>query len=184
MKCKKCGTSLHPEQKLCIECGTQTELWPGGVRVAEKPPVEIPWKKVGIYGGAGLAALIILIVVLSMRVMPPDQVTASFHATDVFALPYVEGASLRHGTFHAALAHGRAIVTTHPPVALDELRDGENVLLVPPGDAHALAQGIRRVMDNPALRERLERGASELAQQFTWDRIAARTADVYKQIVS
>ena len=115
--------------------------------------------------------------------MSPDQVTASFHATDVFALPYVEGASLRHGTFHAALAHGRAIVTTHPPVALDELCDGENVLLVPPGDAHALAQGIRRVMDDPALRARLEGGASELARQFTWDRIAARTVDVYKQVI-
>ena len=109
--------------------------------------------------------------------LPPDQVTASFLATDVFALPYVEGASLRHGTFHAALAHGRAIVTTQPPVPLDELRDGENVLLVPPNDAHALAEGIRRVMDDSALRARLERGAAELAQQFTWDRIAARTAE-------
>ena len=115
--------------------------------------------------------------------MPPDQVAACFHATDVFALPYVGGASLRHGTFHAALAHGRAIVTTHPPVALDELCDGENVLLIPPDDAHALAQGIRRVMDDPALRARLECGASELARQFAWDRIAARTADVYQQVI-
>jgi D-inositol-3-phosphate glycosyltransferase len=115
--------------------------------------------------------------------MPPDQVTASFRATDVFALPYVEGASLRHGTFHAALAHGRAIVTTHPPMPLDELRDGENVLLVPSNDARALAQSLRRVMDDPALRVRLESGAARLAQQFTWDQIAARTADVYAQVV-
>ena len=114
--------------------------------------------------------------------MPPDEVAASFFATDVFALPYVEGASLRHGTFHAALAHGRAIVTTCPPVPLDELRDGQDVLLVPPNDAHALAQGICRVMDNPDLRARLERGAAELAQQFTWDRIAARTIQVYEQV--
>ena len=113
--------------------------------------------------------------------MPPDQVTASFLATDVFALPYVEGASLRHGTFHAALAHGRALVTTQPVLPLDELRDGENVLLVSINDAHALAEGIRRVMADPALRARLERGAAALAREFTWDRIAARTAQVYEQ---
>jgi glycosyltransferase involved in cell wall biosynthesis len=110
-------------------------------------------------------------------------VAAGFFATDVFALPYIEGASLRHGTLHAALAHGRAIVTTYPPVPLGELRDGQDVLLVPPNDASALAQGIRRVMDDPDLRARLERGAAELAQQFTWDRIAARTVQVYEQVL-
>ena len=113
--------------------------------------------------------------------LPPDQVTAGFLATDVCALPYVEGASLRHGTFMAALAHGRAIVTTQPPIALDELRDGENALLVLPNDAGALADGIRRVMADSVLCARLERGSSELARQFTWDRIAARTAEVYER---
>jgi len=115
--------------------------------------------------------------------LPPDQVTAGLLATDVCVLPYVEGASLRHGTFMAALAHGRAIVTTQSLVALDELRDGENVLLVPPNDAGALADGIRRVMADSALCARLERGAAELAEQFTWDRIAARTAEAYERAI-
>jgi glycosyltransferase involved in cell wall biosynthesis len=110
-----------------------------------------------------------------------EQVTANFYTADFFALPYVEGASFRHGTFHAALAHGRAIVTTRPSVSLEELRDGENVLLVPPDDSHALAVGIRRVMEDAALRARLERGAAELSRMFTWDRIAAQTVEVYRQ---
>jgi glycosyltransferase involved in cell wall biosynthesis len=113
----------------------------------------------------------------------PEQVTASFYATDVVALPYVEGASFRHGTFHAALAHGRAIVTTRPPVPLVELCDGENVLLVSPGDSHALADGIRRAIKDTALRARLERGATDLAQSFTWDRIAAQTVRVFEQAI-
>lgn len=121
--------------------------------------------------------------VIATGYTPPQEVTANFYATDVFALPYLEGASLRHGTFHAALAHGRAIVTTRPPVPLAELCDGENVLLVPPNDAHALAEGIRRVAADPGLRARLEQGAAELAQQFTWDRIAARTALVYERAI-
>ncbi len=113
----------------------------------------------------------------------PEQVTASFYATDVVALPYVEGASFRHGTFHAALAHGRAIVTTRPPVPLEELCDGENVLLVSTGDSHALADGIRRTMQDTALRARLEHGATDLSQLFTWDRIAAQTVRVFEQAI-
>jgi glycosyltransferase involved in cell wall biosynthesis len=113
----------------------------------------------------------------------PEQVTASLYATDVVALPYVEGASFRHGTFHAALAHGRAIVTTRPPVPLAELCDGENVLLVSPGDSHALADGIRRTMQDTALRARLEHGATDLSQLFTWDRIAAQTVRVFEQAI-
>jgi len=115
--------------------------------------------------------------------MPPEQVTASLMATDVFAMPYVEGVSLRHGTLHAALAHGRAIITTMPSIPLEELRNGENVLLVPPNDAHALARGICRIMDDLALRVRLERGAADLARQFTWDRIAASTVQVYAEAI-
>lgn len=73
-KCKKCGASLHPEQKACLDCGTQTDRWPGGPTVEEKPPVQIPWLPIGIIGG-GLV-LVILLVALAMhfRIVPPDQV--------------------------------------------------------------------------------------------------------------
>jgi glycosyltransferase involved in cell wall biosynthesis len=54
-------------------------------------------------------------------------------------------------------------------------------LLVSPGDSHALAENIRRIMEDAALRARLEHGAAELAQMFTWDRIAAQTVRVLEQ---
>ncbi len=75
MKCVKCGQSLHPEQKACLYCGEQTDKWPGGPKVEVKPPVEIPWKTVGIAGGALLVLIVALVTVMSLRVIPPDQVT-------------------------------------------------------------------------------------------------------------
>jgi uncharacterized membrane protein YvbJ len=74
MKCKTCGQSLHPEQKICINCGTQTDRWPGGPTVQQKPAVEVPWKTVGMVGGGVLLLLIIVLVALSLRITPPDQV--------------------------------------------------------------------------------------------------------------
>jgi glycosyltransferase involved in cell wall biosynthesis len=116
--------------------------------------------------------------------LAPQEVSAAFYACDVIALPYLEGASLRHGTLMAALAHGRAIVTTRSHTPSPELRDGENVLLLPTGDYVALAAGLAQVLDSPTLRTRLEGGAAELAQQFTWDAIAARTLEVYHRSLS
>ncbi|MBN1889221.1 MAG: glycosyltransferase family 4 protein [Thermoflexales bacterium] len=115
------------------------------------------------------------------RYIMPQEVSAAFYACDVVALPYLEGASLRHGTLMAALAHGRAIVTTRSHTPSPELREGENVLLLPPGDPTALAAGLAQVLDSPTLRARLESGAAELARQFTWDAIAARTVEVYQR---
>ena len=113
----------------------------------------------------------------------PMQVTMAMAAADVIALPYADGVSFRRGSLMAALAHGKAIVTTRPRVAIPQLIDDENCVLVVPEDVGALAAGIRRVMVEPGLRARLEAGARDLAQRFTWDKIAARTADVYRGVM-
>jgi hypothetical protein len=73
-KCKKCGASLHPEQKVCLDCGTQTDLWPGGPTVEEEPPVQIPWLPVGIIAGGLVVAMFLIVMAMHFRVVPPDQV--------------------------------------------------------------------------------------------------------------
>ena len=47
----------------------------------------------------------------------PEQVSAHLLAADIAVLPYREGANLRHGSLHAALAHGLPVVTTSRPMA-------------------------------------------------------------------
>lgn len=107
-------------------------------------------------------------------------VSEALAVCDCVALPYRDGASFRRGTLMAALAHGCAVVTTTPRVALPELSNGENVLLVPPDDAQQLAEGIRRVLDDAALRQRLQAGSRQLSQLFTWDKIAADCVTVFE----
>ena len=111
--------------------------------------------------------------------IPPEEVTASFWAADLCVLPYRDGASLLHGTLHAALAHGVPIVTTRPRRPLPELVDGETVSLVPPEDPAALAEGIARLAADPRLRAALAEGACRLSEQFRWPKIAAETLALY-----
>jgi glycosyltransferase involved in cell wall biosynthesis len=112
-----------------------------------------------------------------------EEVTASFMASDLCVLPFRDGVSFLHGTFHAALAHGVPILTTRPRVHLPELVDGENLCIVTPESPEALAEAITRLADVPALRHRLGVGARTLANEFGWDRIALQTLELYRGIL-
>ncbi len=122
---------------------------------------------------------------------PPEIVTANFLASDICVLPYRDGASYRRGTLMAALAHGMTIVTTTPrgiraihESPLPALRDGENCLLVPPDDPTALASAIQRAAASPELRARIGAGARQLAQYFTWDKIAKQHLELYQRMAN
>jgi glycosyltransferase involved in cell wall biosynthesis len=115
--------------------------------------------------------------------VPGTEVSAAFDAVDLCVLPYVDGISFHHGTLMAALAHGRPIISTLPQVELPELVHGGNVWLVPPEDPDALAAAITTLATDPERRQRLARGATELADEFTWPRIAARTADLFESVI-
>jgi glycosyltransferase involved in cell wall biosynthesis len=114
--------------------------------------------------------------------VPPAEVSAAFTATDLCVLPYADGISFHHGTLMAALAHSQPIISTLPPIDLPELVHGENVWLVSPEDPGALAVAIAALADAPAQRQRLAQGAAELAAQFAWDHIAARTVALVESI--
>lgn len=111
--------------------------------------------------------------------LPPESVSAYLHAADVMVMPYRDGVSLRRGTLMAALTHGRPIITTHPAEPSPEFRHGENMWLVPPDDAVALAEAVRRLTADRLLRAALGAGAQLLAASFTWPTIAAATAEFY-----
>lgn len=112
--------------------------------------------------------------------VPAEEVTASFEAADLCVLPYRDGVSFLHGTFHAALAHGAPILTTRPRLSLPELVDGGNVLLAPPEQPVALAEAITELAGEPGLRRRLGEGAKILSEQFRWEKIAADTLELYR----
>lgn len=69
-------------------------------------------------------------------------------------------------------ACGTPVVASRSPGLVDSVRDGESGLLVPHGDAVALADAILAVLSDSELRQRLGRGGFTWAQRFTWDRCA------------
>ena len=111
---------------------------------------------------------------------PSSEVSASLLAADIILLPYRDGVSYRRGSFMAALAHGRPVISTTPKVELESLRHRENIYLVPPAAPVAIAEAVRMLRKNVKLCRQLATGATELARSFRWDSIAQATLELFE----
>jgi glycosyltransferase involved in cell wall biosynthesis len=92
-----------------------------------------------------------------LPLVPAAAASGHLLAADAAAFPFTDGASLRRGSLLAALGHGLPTVSTGDGGW--GIGDGETLLLVPPGDADALAGALARLADDAALRARLGAGA-------------------------
>lgn len=81
-----------------------------------------------------------------------------------------------------ANACGTPVICADVPGLRDSARDGQTGLLYPYGDIGALTDRIRRLLTDAELRARLERGALEWAQRFSWDRAADETEATLDQV--
>jgi glycosyltransferase involved in cell wall biosynthesis len=94
-----------------------------------------------------------------------DGVAAALDAATVLVLPSRSEGMGR--VVVEAFCRGRAVVGSRVGGIPDLVRDGENGVLVPPGDPAALADGLVRVLGDPDLAERLGSGAHESAAAWT-----------------
>jgi len=113
--------------------------------------------------------------------VPPVDVPGYLRAFDVCTIPLPWSEFFAYDTSPLKLfeymAAGRPIVASDLPSTAEILRNGENGLLVPPGDPHALADALRRLRDDPALGERLAAQAARDVQAYTWEARARRILD-------
>jgi glycosyltransferase involved in cell wall biosynthesis len=77
-----------------------------------------------------------------------------------------------------AMGLGRPVVSTARGGSAEFLADGENALLVEPDDPAALADRLRRLAGDPALRERLRAGGLHTAQRHTLGGFARRMVEI------
>ncbi len=116
----------------------------------------------------------------AMRILTPAQVgperldlLALLNAADLFVHPsFAEGLP---GAVLEAMALGKACVATRVNAIPEAITDRETGLLVPPGDAKALADAVAEICRDASLRERLAAaGRKNVLSRFD-ESIGART---------
>src|SRR5207245_5588508 len=84
-----------------------------------------------------------------------------------------------------AMAFEKPVVATAIPVPVDLVEDGVSALLVPSGDAKALAEAIERLLGDEALRRRLGRTAGAVAQaRRSRGRMCAATVRAFGDVLA
>ncbi|HEX6715611.1 MAG TPA: glycosyltransferase family 4 protein [Pyrinomonadaceae bacterium] len=104
-------------------------------------------------------------------------------ACDVFIFPSLyEGLGI---ALIEAMAAGCACVATSTGPIPEVVSDGKDGILVPPGDAHAIATSICRLLDNDSLRLRLGDAATKTAfSRFQPQKSADTLTTIYESVAA
>ena len=136
---------------------------------AERPALEALARELGIAGSVAFAGQV-------------DDVPARLLGARAFVLP--SGGEGMSSALLEAMAAGRAVVATRVSGAVELIRDGENGLLVDPGDVAGLARALERVLGDPALAEALGRRARDLVtRRYSQSALGQAHMNLYAQLV-
>lgn len=98
----------------------------------------------------------------------------------IYALP-THGEGLPIGLLEG-MAAGNAVVST-PTASIPEVVDADNGLLVEPGDADALADALRELLDRPERAAEMGRANRDLVvERYDWSVTTDRLVDVYRDL--
>jgi phosphatidyl-myo-inositol alpha-mannosyltransferase len=110
-----------------------------------------------------------------------DEKASRLRGADVFCAP-----SLRGESFGVVLLEGMAactpVVASDLPGYANVARADRDALLVPPGDAPALAAALRRVLTDRDLASELVLSGESRAAEFSMDHLADRYLELYARL--
>lgn len=108
-----------------------------------------------------------------------QQLASLYSRATIFAFPSLyEGFGI---PALEAMAHGTPVACARAG-ALPEVC-GDAAVYFEPRDTESIAAALKRLLDDPGLREELSRAGRERESRFTWTRAARETVDVYREAV-
>ncbi len=123
--------------------------------------------------------------------VPNAELPAYQAACDVLLMPYQSQVSASSGgdigrylspmKLFEYLASGRAICSSDLPV-LREIISPELAMILPADEVDAWVAAIRKLVDDPALRETLGSSARSAANDYSWDARARRMLDEFQAV--
>jgi rhamnosyl/mannosyltransferase len=107
-----------------------------------------------------------------------------YHACDFLVLPSVANSEMFGMVQIEAMACRKPVISTNLPTGVSWVnQNGITGLLVTPGNVSALSQAIRKLIENPALRQEMgEAGRKRVEENFTREKMVEGVLDVYREI--
>lgn len=116
------------------------------------------------------------------RFIPDGEVIHYFQMSRVVVLPYYEAS--QSGVVPIAWPARVPVIATNVGGLADILRDGDNALLVPPGDSGTLTAALQRVLSDEGLRARLIAGGLRtVTNTISWSRVGRQYMELYRRLL-
>jgi len=114
--------------------------------------------------------------------IPSEQLADEYRKSEIAVVPSVyEGFGLPAAE---AMACGVPVVSSDGGALPEVIGPDGDGLIVPAKDSKALAEAIKKLLDNPEMRADLgRRGYARVMRLFTWRQMAIGTAEVYREAI-
>jgi glycosyltransferase involved in cell wall biosynthesis len=174
---KKAGELIGSEAPYLLVVGANTPSKRHDLaRAAFVRAVPAPWQLVFLQRRKARQGLHAAERVLWLEAVTREEVVILMQAAGALVQPSLyEGFGL---PVLEAMACGCPIVASDIP-PLREVTGGA-ALLIPPGDVERLAVALTEIVNSPQLRSSLGKQAEKRASDFSWDRCAEETLQVYR----
>ncbi|MDI9596980.1 MAG: glycosyltransferase family 4 protein, partial [Atribacterota bacterium] len=112
-----------------------------------------------------------------------EEISSYYLNSDVFILPSIwEGFPL---TLLEAWAAGLPVIISDVGNVSEICWDGENALIVPPGNSRKITEAMKLLINNESLREKLgENGKKLVAKKYSWEKISKEFETIYKDLLT
>ena len=112
-----------------------------------------------------------------------DELVDTYRGASVLVLPSLTDAESFGMTLVEAMACGRPVIGSRVGGIPDVIEDGVTGLIVPPGDASALAEACLRILRDGALADRLGRdGREEVVLSHRWATGLERYLELFRTL--
>jgi len=86
--------------------------------------------------------------------------------------------------FLEAMSRGLCVAASNTGGMHDVITSGTDGVLVPPGDAHAVADSVLAIVHDPARASAMSDAAAVTARRYTWERVARELTALYENRLS
>jgi glycosyltransferase involved in cell wall biosynthesis len=123
------------------------------------------------------------LVEFDARYLDPDSLHRLVGEADVVLLPYDSTEQVTSGVLAEAITAGKPVVSTGFPHAVEALGSGAG-LLVGRQDPTAIADALRRLLNDPDLAASMSAEAVRIAPEMLWPAVAQQYRDLANRVLS